>query len=255
MNLPKIPTTKENDSRIYLWDGGRYPSVTSIVGMLPKPALQYWAAKKVAEAAIELGVERPATEADFDWLKSAPRRDLNQAGKMGTNVHEIVEKLAADEEVYVPFEAEGFVDGFYTWRDRFSPKWVMAEETVYGEYDDCGYCGSFDAIVNIEDENWLIDYKTTRSGVHPEVALQLSAYANASHVIRPDESVVSLPDIDRLGVLWLRPDNWSFVEIGDDEAFFDVFGALLKSWHWDNGLAKTAILPSLGSGGSHQRPF
>ena len=99
MTTPKIPTTKQNDSRIYLWDGGRYPSVTSIVGMLPKPALQFWAAKKVAEAAIELGT---STERDLQWLKAAPQRDLQQAGQTGTDIHELVEKLAEGEDVSIP---------------------------------------------------------------------------------------------------------------------------------------------------------
>ncbi len=252
MTTPKIPTTKQNDSRIYLWDGGRYPSVTSIVGMLPKPALQFWAAKKVAEAAIELGT---STEKDLQWLKAAPQRDLKQAGQTGTDIHEIVEKLAEGEDIRIPYEAEGFVDGFYSFRERFKPEWIMAEETVYGEYNGHGYCGSFDAIVKIEDENWLLDYKTTRSGVHPEVALQLSAYANAHHVIHPDETTEELPQIDRYGVLWLRPDNWRFVEIKKDREFFNVFGALALSWHWENSLKKTALLAPLGSGGSNPRPF
>ena len=269
MTTPKIPTTSLNDSRIYLWDGGRYPSVTSVVGMLPKTGLQFWIAKTVAQAAIDMSdVGLAPQQKDHHWLKTAANRERDQAARVGTNIHEIVEHLAAGEEVDIPFEAEGFVDGFYSWRDKFQPEWVMAEETVFGWYDNNddifedtphGYAGSFDAIVDIKDETWLIDYKTTRSGVHPEVALQLSAYANAESVIRPDGTTAKIPDIDRFGVLWLRPDNWSFVEINAQQTprdpFFHVFGALLGTWHWENGLSKTALLPPLASGGSRPRAF
>ena len=74
MTNPKIPTTSLNDSRIYLWDGGRYPSVTSVVGMLPKPGLQFWIAKTVAQAAIDMSdVGLPPQQKDHHWLKTAAR--------------------------------------------------------------------------------------------------------------------------------------------------------------------------------------
>ena len=65
MTTPKIPTVHKNDSRLYVWDGGEHPGVTSVVGMLPKPGLMFWAAKKVAEAAIEKGT---VTERDLGFL-------------------------------------------------------------------------------------------------------------------------------------------------------------------------------------------
>ena len=106
MTTPKIPTVNRNDSRLYLWDDGEHPSVTSVVGMLPKPALQYWAAKKVAECAVSVDVKRVIAENGEDrainWLKSAPQRDLNNAADTGTSVHDILEHLALGEDVEVP---------------------------------------------------------------------------------------------------------------------------------------------------------
>ena len=256
MTTPKIPTVKKNDSRLYVWEKEQYQGVTSVVGMLPKPFLQYWAAKKVAEAAVERGT---VTERDIDWLKAAPRRDLNQAADTGTNVHERLDSIINKEDVDITEEEAPFIEGFNQFVDKCNPEWVMTEQTVLGFYGDLGYAGSFDAIANIHSESWLIDFKTTRSGVHPEVALQLAAYANAREVIHPDGSTQPVPKIDRCGVLWLRPDNWQFVELkatqDPDDPCFHTFGALLRSWHWDNGGSKKALGSVQVSGVSYGNSF
>jgi hypothetical protein len=256
MTTPKIKTIHKNDSRLYVWDGGEYPGVTSVVGMLPKPALQYWAAKKVAEAAIERG---KVTERDINWLKAAPKRDLNQAAEKGSSVHDTLDRLVNGETVDIPDDERGFIDGFHQFCDRYEPDFIMTEETVHGEFGEYGYCGSFDAIIEIAGERWLIDFKTTRSGVHPEVAIQLAAYANAHSIIHPDGSSEPVPFIDRFGVLWLRPTEWAFVELNvtqhPSDEMFKTFGALLGAWHWENVFKKKAIGSQQASGSSSAAPF
>ncbi len=255
MTTPKIETIHKGDSRLYVWEGGEYPGVTSVVGMLPKPALQYWAAKKVAEAAIEKGT---VTGRDIGWLKAAPRRDLNQAADRGSSVHDTLDRLVNGETVDIPDDERGYIDGFYQFCDRYDPNFIKTEETVHGTFGEHGYCGSFDAIIDI-DETWLIDFKTTRSGIHPEVAIQLSAYANAQEIIHPDGSSEPMPKIDRFGVLWLRPEEWAFVELNvtqdPTDRIFQTFGALLATWHWDNGLKKKALGAQQASGRSSAAPF
>ena len=59
----------------------------------------------------------------------------------------------------------------------------------------------------MDDENWLIDFKTTRSGVHAEVALQLAAYARSEI----DCGSRSLCFLSISSAFWLRPDQWKFV--------------------------------------------
>ena len=256
MTTPKIETVHRNDSRLYVWDGGEFPGVTSVVGMLPKPVLQYWAAKKVAEAAVERGT---VTTKDLHWLKNAPKRDLNQAAEKGSSVHDTLDKLVNGEEVDIADDERGFIDGFYQFCDRYDPDFIRTEETVHGAVGGYGYCGSFDALIDVTDETWLIDFKTTRSGVHPEVAIQLAAYANAFSIIHPDGSSESMPKIDRFGVLWLRPEEWAFVELNitqdQDDPAFKTFGALLTAWHWENRLKKRAIGTQQASGRSSAAPF
>ena len=108
MTTPKIETIHKGDTRLYVWEGGEYPGVTSVVGMLPKPALQFWVAKKVAEAAIEKGT---VTGRDIGWLKAAPRRDLNQAADKGSSVHDTLDRLVNGETVDIPDDERGYIDG------------------------------------------------------------------------------------------------------------------------------------------------
>ena len=255
MTTPKIDTVKVNDQRLYLWDGQRVPSVTTIIGMTPKEFLQYWAANKVAEAAIQKGT---VTQNDYRWLKSAPNRDRDKAAQIGSNVHDTLDRLVNlddGEEIEIPPEEVPFVDGFYQFRDRFNPEFIRTEETVLGEIDGHGYAGSFDALIKMNDENWLIDFKTTRSGVHAEVALQLAAYAHAQKIIHPDGTDEPMLPVDKFGVLWLRPDQWKFVEINVSEELLDTFSGLLKTWHYENFWKKKAIGAILASGKYTDEPF
>ena len=54
MTTPEVKTIKRDGSRFYVdpVSGEKVPSVTSIVGCLPKRALQFWRGKMVAECAV-----------------------------------------------------------------------------------------------------------------------------------------------------------------------------------------------------------
>ena len=262
MTTPKIPTVHENDSRLYLWEDGKHPGVTSIVGMLPKPHLQFWAAKMAAEAALEKGT---VTERDLNYIKTAHTRNRDEAADIGSNIHDLVDRKFNGEDLELTADEMQIIDCFDQFCHRFNPVWEKTEETVFGNYGDFTYAGSFDAIASIDGSNWLIDFKTTRSGIHPEVALQLSAYMNARKIIHPDGSSEDVPRIDRCAVLWLRPDKWAFQELHPQQTKFETgslgdsywhqFGALLHSWHWENGAKKKALGTIQASGATTQEPF
>jgi len=82
MTQPEVKTIKRDGSRFYVdpVSGAKVPSVTSIVGCLPKRALQFWRGKMVAECAVEdFGVvadfvSKGNPTAAIDHLKRAPDR-------------------------------------------------------------------------------------------------------------------------------------------------------------------------------------
>lgn len=87
----------------------------------------------------------------------------------------------------------------------------------------------------------LGDNKTTKSGVHAEVALQLSAYERADYILLPDGTQVPIPSIDAAAVLHLRPEGWKLVPIQTSDDAFKTFLALKEVMAWDKTLSKAVV--------------
>jgi hypothetical protein len=119
--------------------------------------------------------------------------------------------------VEVPRPLAGYVDSCL----RFLDEWDVAEELI-----ECSvisyrwlYGGTVDLIAKVGAGRWLLDWKTGSSGVWPETALQLAAYAHADVWIDPtDDEESPLPIIDHAAAVWLRADGYDVipVDIGDD---------------------------------------
>ena len=248
MTTPKIHTTKRQGSRFYVHPTTNETviGVTSVLNALPKDFLKFWSAKLVAETAydgfgkLSAFVVDGDREGAVDWLKRAPQRSTGGAADVGTEVHDLVERLSRGLDIPpVHPDIKGFIDGYREFESIFEPEYLFVEETVWS--DTHGYAGSFDAIAKIGDETVLIDNKTTRSGVHAEVGLQLSAYERADYILRPDGSKAELPEIDAAAVLHLRPDDWGLYPIATSDELFEVFKALKVVLDYDKNLSKGVV--------------
>ncbi|SCL32945.1 PD-(D/E)XK nuclease superfamily [Micromonospora nigra] len=248
MTTPKLHTISRGGSRFYVnpETGEKAPGVTSILGMLPKPFLQHWAAKTVAEYATDnlgelVGLRlRGERQGVIDFLKGAPRRSTASAAETGSAVHDLFERVAKGEPVgRVHPEYRVFLDHFDEFLKEFEPEFVFLEETVWSESLD--YAGSFDAYAVIDGERVFLDWKTTRSGVHPEVALQLAAYRFADYIIRPDGSRVPQPSSTGGGVLHVRPEGWGFFPVRADAETFEYFKVLRRVFDWERTVKETVV--------------
>jgi len=249
MTTPKVATIKRGGSRFYVHPetGEKVPGVTSVLNMIPKPFLKFWAAKLVAEASIDqlpafIGMVMAGDrDGAVDYLKRAPMRSTGAAAARGTEAHEIFEKLALGESVgRVHPDMKWAVSHFHEFLDAFEPEFLHIEGTVWNPSP--GYAGSFDSIAQIGDELVIIDNKTTRSGVFPEVGLQLNAYASADFLMAKDGERSPMPKLDAAAVLHVVPDGWKFVPILlDADLLMPVFEALLKVFEWDRVISKTVI--------------
>ncbi|MEU4568650.1 hypothetical protein [Micromonospora sp. NPDC023956] len=226
--------------------------------MLPKPFLKPWAAKVVAEYAIRnLGemvsiAMRGDAQGAIDYLKRAPDRDTQKAAETGSDVHDLFERMAKGETIArVHPDYKPFVDHFDAFLQQFTPEFVFMEETVWSEAHD--YAGSFDAFAIINGEAVWLDWKTTRSGVHAEVALQLNAYGNADYIIRPDGSRVPLPKGDAAGVLHVRPEGWNFHPVRYDREVFDYFLHLREVFRWEKEVKDGVVGAPLNVGTARRR--
>lgn len=253
MTNPKISTIKRGGSRLYVHpeSAEKQPGVTSILNMLPKGFLKYWAAKGVAEFAVDnagtvVTLALKDREAAIDLLKRAPDRDVRQAAEKGTEVHDLFERLARGDDVArVPVDLEPYVALFKGFVEQYKPKFLFLEGTVWS--DTYGFAGSFDFIAEITDPDtgergiYIGDWKTTRSGVHDEVALQLTAYAHADYIINPDGTKADLPKLDGGIVVHVRPEGGQVVPARIDDELLDYFQALRKVWDWDREVSKTVL--------------
>jgi hypothetical protein len=225
----------------YSLDGQRVPSVSAIKGVLDKPGLMRWAANATASWAAAHAAEL-AQMGDESWRANAARASdqvRDTAATAGKQVHAIAERLVWGEPV-PPEDPDGV-----PWTDdvrrmgehlaRFMDAWQvtprLAEAMVFNE--DHRYAGTLDLHGVLGDGNrWLIDYKTGASGPWQEVALQLCGYKQATHVSIGGRDLV-MPDVDRCGVLWVRPDGWELVPVEVTDDTWVVFRACLFIWqHW-----------------------
>jgi len=205
-------------------NGRKMPGVTSILSAgLPKPALVNWAGNATAEAAVnrwdELGELPPADR--LKALKAARYEERDAAARRGTEVHALAEKLVLGEEVTVPDELRGHVESYLGFLDDWQPVPLYVESTVVNYTH--GYAGSLDLIGGLYDGTvFLGDVKTNRSGIFPEVALQLAAYRYAEFILTP-EGEEPMPRVDVSYALWIRSDGYSVVPVDTSLAVFDDF--------------------------------
>ena len=240
--------TRDNH-RLYIHPqtGDFIPGVTSTIDNLPKPFLKAWGQKLVAEEAVNklpqlnnLAGANP--EAAVDWLKKAPNRFTANSARIGHEAHSIFEELSLGNPVgKLDPELQVYADHFKDYLDTLQPEPILLEEGIYDEEHD--YAGTFDAIMkynrpDLTIRTWDIhgvehfqplvgvawqDNKTTRSGVHPEVGLQLAAYRHAKYIIRQDGTLALNRPGDFALVLHVRPEGWELIPVEAGPAELDVF--------------------------------
>lgn len=210
LGLEPMELTGPASDDLILW------SVTTILDVLDKKGLTYWAAGMTADAAIDnlktwqAMLEEQGRDETWRWLRNAMnRRPKNKLGSadLGTVQHKVCETYAltgqrpgedfiADQIIrkggdFVDVEAEAAViqsmtNHFDEWLQRFRPSYQATEVCVYSP--TYGYAGQTDGFCTIENTRFIVDYKTSREpydgqgkpkGPYPEVGLQLSAYRNA----------------------------------------------------------------------------
>jgi hypothetical protein len=272
--VPNVKTTQRGGSRFYVDHETRIsvPGVTSVLNMTPKPFLQRWAAKLVAETAVDSFdfldrmVETAGKAAAVDHLKNAPFRYTKLRANVGSDAHDMFERMIRgegrlrDRDAFGQFlvrvhpDMEPYRRNFAEFLDAVNPELVRAEDIAWS--DTHAYAGSFDAIIRVwldadgkpdptrsatsEPALLIVDWKTSKA-TYPDVALQMSAYSNADKLIDPDGNVDPMPDFDGAAVLHITPDEWSFKPVRIDQEVFEIFLALRKVFDWDRTLSKEVL--------------
>ncbi|HKE76644.1 MAG TPA: hypothetical protein VKB57_23705 [Acidimicrobiales bacterium] len=230
MTAPTITRRNHGRGHSYQVDGEKFTGVTTLLDRgYPKPAIAKWAARTCGEEVTdywdELAALLPSERGER--VRTAPDRDRDAAARRGTEVHRLASKLIAHEEVQVPDELVGHVDAYLRFLEEWGAVALLVEAPIANLR--LRYAGTLDLVADLDDGlRWLLDLKTTRSGVFVESALQLAAYRRADFCVGPTGEVVEMPPVDRCGVVWLRADRtYEFVPVDTGDATFDVFKAVI----------------------------
>lgn len=253
-----VNTIKRGGSRFYIdpRDAHRkVPGVTSVVGMLPKDFLTYWAAKITAETAVDqvdtvVRLAERDPQGAVDYLKGAHRRTTKQAADLGSMAHDLFERLARGEVInprHVHADVKPHVAWFKEFLDKVQPRFLHLEETVWS--DEHLYAGSFDAVAVIDGETVLLDWKTSRA-VYDSVALQLAAYRYADRIIVAGSGEsVPVPTMAGGAVLHVRPEGWKLVPVECGPVVFDAFLKLRGIFDWEAEGKKNVVGKPIAFGG------
>lgn len=160
---PKVAQRSRAHQRYRLTDGTIVPGVTTVLGIINKPALVKWANN--------LGLQ------GIDSSKY-----VDETARIGTLAHEMVQEHLGgpkwDRYAYTPEQidlAENAVLSFFEWERQnvTSFKTVFIEEQFVSEKSRFG--GTIDFYGELNGQMWLVDFKTCKA-LYPEHTYQTAAY-------------------------------------------------------------------------------
>jgi hypothetical protein len=211
--------------------GQKIPGVTTVTkNGIPKPALNEWMVSTTIDYALDNwdALTRKPLSVRAKELAKARYAERDAAGNKGTAIHKLAERLVQGERVAVPDELADHVRSYVRFLDEFDVQPILVERPVI--LHKYGVCGTFDLIADLIDpddpepdpdlrrrETWLLDLKSSRSGVFGETALQLAPYRFADAWLDDDGTEHDMPIVDRAGAIHIRADGYDLIPLDVDE--------------------------------------
>ena len=244
----------------YTIDGKLYRRVTSMLGGgIPKPALVGWGIKAVAEFALshkdQWEILPPA--AARTRPQGSPYSQRDDAAARGTAVHKTLEALLGDTEMPQDLteDEQACADAAADFLALRDSKHLGTEITVFNDSLGGGYAGTLDLWeIDRDGTTWILDYKTSKSGVFPDMAVQQVAYqraewalVKATPVPGGESSVAKVipwcPEVaQRLGIVHGTPKGATLHPIKSPESLVPILesAATISRWLADtNSFRKT----------------
>ena len=184
---PKIARINLPSGRHYQVEGydDPFPSVTTVLGVIAKPALIPWARNAALDSVREALTKRAGGMAWVtpEWVNEViaearrhPDRAKTEAADFGTQAHILIDAIIRGEKPEIPPEMEPVTTSFELWQRDAGLEIHLSENMVYStEYR---YAGTMDAVASRGDSLVALDWKTGNQ-IYDEAKLQISAYAVA----------------------------------------------------------------------------
>jgi hypothetical protein len=209
------------------------PSVTNILNMKAKPALNTWLQDNAIRAALATP-QNPGEPEDQWHSRIAVESDRigREAAEWGTLLHEQLEHLLTGGAFTATGEILDYVRGAETWLRENVETTIQAEQSVVG---DLGYAGRLDVHAMLKDgRRAVIDFKSQKlvgkraPSFYKEWSMQLAAYGDCLR--EPGEPLPVLISLiipsDAPGPVF--PKEWD-----NGEAALVAFHACFRLWCFD----------------------
>jgi hypothetical protein len=195
MSAQTVTVTRVNRGRGHAYrvkgdpmvEGMDLPSVTTVLGVINKPALVGWARNDTltnVRAALEgrpypdsaRGTWPVYIEGVLDIAKGLSDATRTSAADYGIEAHDLIQRIIEGKSPKIPKAFTATVDAFARWRDENQVVFAAAEQPLYspsllvgGTLDIKGYMAT-------PDRTFIADIKTGNA-IYQEAWLQLCAYA------------------------------------------------------------------------------
>lgn len=184
----------------YTLDDKPLTGVTTILGVIAKPALIPWAVKMCAdyvEEEVKKIIKKDTWQKEMgdkwaDILKQSKlawRQKRDKAGDIGTKVHDAIEQfIKHGTEPKLDKQGMKMFEHFRKWADENVGEWVESEKRLYSK--ECWFAGTVDMIFkDKEGKTWIGDIKTSNA-IYPEYYAQMGGYHIAYDEMGNKEPIV-----------------------------------------------------------------
>ena len=201
---------------------GLVPSVTTILGMVAKPALENWKITQAIKSAINVGIKDNESLDSYVYRCKSDAKNIGmKAAKEGTKIHAQIEKGflgKGKSKLYKIIQA---------WLDEnFPNEYWIAEDSFCANQ---GYGGKIDLY---SESGIFVDFKTKDNLegkdpaklVYDEHGMQLSAYAQGCNIDNPTRVSIF---VDRADTSIVLCHIW---EEESHEKHKEMFNSILRYW-------------------------
>lgn len=165
---------------VYRWveKGLFIPGVTTILGILDKPALLPWAAKMAGEY-VKANLPDGATREQINSVSESAKTEYNKikeaAGDIGTQVHAVAEALFQGQPIEMPTNplAINGIRALQEWLAANDVKPIDCEKIVFSK--SAFFAGTMDLLCALNGKLTQVDIKSG-SGIYNEHYFQTGAY-------------------------------------------------------------------------------
>jgi len=196
--------------------GYKYPSVTTILGVLRRPALEFWLKNNTKE---------------FCDAES------NRAKEIGTALHDAIfnhiERTGIDTETKYPDEVNICIQSFMKFK-REHPEIKMTKSELKIEHPKLKYSGTLDCVAEIDGQPVILDWKSGQYKDKDELPIYNESLYQVSAYIKSYEKMFNLK-IKKGIVVYFGKDKigYNFIELDEKKIKknFEIFKHCLKIYY------------------------